>query len=67
MAMLSAPVRLWLLAAFLSFLGSVLCWFLVDRQTGLYIGLWVPSILSLGTLLNSLPAARLSGSPRQAQ
>jgi hypothetical protein len=52
---LNLPVILWLVAAFLSFLGSVCCWFLIDRQTGLFIGLWVPSILSLGALLNTLP------------
>lgn len=44
--------RLILTAAGLSFLGSVYCWFLVDRDVGLFIGLWVPSILSLGTLLH---------------
>jgi hypothetical protein len=52
---LTLPALLWLIAAFLSFLVSVACWFLVDRLTGLFIGLWVPSILSLGTLLNTLP------------
>ncbi len=52
---LSLPVLLFLAAAFLSFVASVTCWFLVDQTTGLYIGLWVPSILSLGALLNSLP------------
>ncbi len=40
-----------LAAAALSFVGSVSAWFLVDRAVGLYIGLWVPSILSLGALL----------------
>lgn len=48
------PVRLWLAAAFLSFLASVGSWFLVDRQVGLFIGLWVPSILSLAGLLRPL-------------
>lgn len=55
---LTLPVALWLAAAFLSFLASVGCWFFVDKQTGLYIGLWVPSILSLGALLNSLQGQR---------
>lgn len=52
------PVMLWLSAAFLSFAASVGCWFFVDKQTGLYIGLWVPSILALGGLLNSVPTSR---------
>jgi hypothetical protein len=55
---MNLPVLLWLVAAFLSFLGSVGSWFFIDRQTGLFIGLWVPSILSLGALLNSLPRPR---------
>ncbi len=48
----------WLLAAFLSFLASVYLWFWVSPDKGLYVGLWVPSILSLGALLNSLQAQR---------
>lgn len=48
------PLRLWLAAAFLSFVASVASWFLVDRQVGLFIGLWVPSILSLAGLLRPL-------------
>jgi len=54
MPKINMPVTLWLAAAFLSFLGSVCSWFFIDRQTGLFIGLWVPSILSLGALLNTL-------------
>jgi len=42
-----------LAAAGLSFLASVGSWFLFDREIGVYIGLWVPSILSLGALLGS--------------
>ena len=34
-------------AAFASFLGSVGLWFLVDHDYGAYVGIWVPSILSL--------------------
>jgi hypothetical protein len=46
-------LRLFLFGALLSFVGSVYIWFLVDHQTGLFIGLWVPSILALGALLNA--------------
>lgn len=38
-------------AAFASFLLSVSLWFLVDRELGLFVGLWVPAIHSLGTLV----------------
>jgi hypothetical protein len=40
-----------LLAAGLSFLLSVLLWFLGDKEQGLFVGLWVPSILSLGAFI----------------
>jgi hypothetical protein len=44
-----------LAAAFISFLLSVSLWFGVfgdpDRELGIFVGLWVPSILSLGALL----------------
>ncbi len=36
-----------LIATFLSFLASVALWFLVNRDYGLFVGIWVPSILSL--------------------
>lgn len=39
-----------LAAAFASFVLSVALWFLVDRELGLFVGLWVPAIHSLGTL-----------------
>lgn len=40
-----------LLAAFLSFLVSVGLWFSGDREAGLFVGIWVPSICSAGALL----------------
>lgn len=40
-----------LAAGFVSFLLSVTLWFLVDRELGLFVGLWVPAIHSLGTLV----------------
>ena len=40
-----------LAAAFVSFLLSVTLWFFVDRELGLFVGLWVPAIHSLGTLV----------------
>ena len=42
-----------LAASGLSFLFSVYLWFLVDREQGLFVGIWVPSILSLGAVLLS--------------
>ena len=36
-----------LFASFASFLASVTLWFLVNRDYGVYVGLWVPSILIL--------------------
>ena len=34
-------------AAFLSFVASVSLWFLVDKLSGIFVGIWVPSILAL--------------------
>jgi hypothetical protein len=51
-------VLFWLIAAFLSFLASVYLWFGGSPEKGLYVGLWVPTILSLGALLNSLQTKR---------
>lgn len=36
-----------LISAFLSLVASVSLWFLVDEKYGLFVGIWVPSILSL--------------------
>ncbi len=36
-----------LIAAFASFLASVGLWFLVSHDYGAYVGIWVPSILTL--------------------
>jgi len=38
-------------AAGFSFLLSVSLWFTGAREQGLFVGLWVPSILALGALL----------------
>jgi hypothetical protein len=44
-------------AAFVSFVFSVSLWFLgaeeLNRDQAIFVGLWVPSILSLGNLLNN--------------
>ena len=36
-----------LFAAFASFVASVGLWFLVNHDYGVFVGLWVPSILAL--------------------
>jgi hypothetical protein len=47
----SAPKALFLVAAGLSFLLSVYLYFGGDHDRGIFVGIWVPSILSAGTLL----------------
>lgn len=37
-----------LTAAFLSFVFSVYLWFTGSRDEGLFVGIWVPSILAFG-------------------
>jgi hypothetical protein len=39
-----------LVAAFASFVLSVTLWFTGSREQGLFVGLWVPSILSFGSV-----------------
>lgn len=40
-----------LLAAFASFVLSVSLWFSGNEQEGIFVGIWVPSIISLGAFL----------------
>jgi hypothetical protein len=40
-----------LAAAFLSFILSVYLWFTGSHDQGIFVGLWVPSILSFGALV----------------
>ena len=40
-----------LLAAFVSFVISVVLWFGGHHDQGIFVGLWVPSILSLGAVV----------------
>ena len=58
---LPASIRLklpFLIAGFLSFLFSVWLYFVQGETTaGIFVGLWVPSIHSLGTLLLTPVAA----------
>lgn len=48
---MKSPDWLILIAAFASFLFSVYLWFLVGRDEGLFVGIWVPSILALGSFI----------------
>ena len=47
----SRPKALFMLAAGLSFLMSVYLFFTGSREQGIFVGIWVPSILSAGALL----------------
>lgn len=40
-----------LAAATISFLFSVLLWFFGNELQGIFVGLWVPSILALGAIV----------------
>jgi hypothetical protein len=43
-----------LTAAFFSFLFSVYLWFEGQQQEGLYVGIWVPSILAAGGYIKQM-------------
>jgi cation transport ATPase len=45
-------------AAFASFLLSVYLWFTGHKDAGLFVGIWVPSILSFGAYLKAAMKAR---------
>ena len=47
----SRPKALFMLAAGISFLMSVYLFFTGSREQGIFVGIWVPSILSAGALL----------------
>lgn len=49
---------LFLVAAGLSFVASVALYFLDDKVHGIFVGLWVPSILALGALILPPPERR---------
>lgn len=40
-----------LIAAAISFLLSVSLWFMGAKEQGLFVGIWVPSILSFGAFV----------------
>jgi hypothetical protein len=42
-----------LTAAGISFLLSVYLWFSANKEQGVFVGLWVPSILSFGALMTN--------------
>lgn len=42
-----------LAAAFISFLLSVSLWFTGYRDEGMFVGIWVPSILALGAYVKA--------------
>ena len=44
-----------LLGAFVSFVLSVSLWFTGNHEQGIFVGLWVPSILALAGLVTGRP------------
>ena len=50
---LSISDYLILAAAFISFLISVSLWFTGQKDEGLFVGIWVPSILSFGNYMKT--------------
>ena len=47
-----------LVAAGLSFLLSVFLWFNGSKEQGIFVGLWVPSILSFGAFVFAARGAK---------
>ncbi len=51
MVKINRGVLFFIAAAGLSFLFSVSLWFSGYREEGVFVGIWVPSILAFGNLL----------------
>jgi hypothetical protein len=51
MTQVSRARTLFLVAAAISFGLSVALWFLGHKEQGIFVGLWVPSILALGAMM----------------
>lgn len=45
--------QLILLAAAISMAFSIYLWFFEDKDAGVFVGIWVPSILAFGALMRS--------------
>ena len=50
-----------LILAFISFLFSVSLWFTGNQLEGIFVGIWVPSILSLTTVINQIEEKKNPG------
>jgi hypothetical protein len=46
--------QFFLVAAFFSFLFSIYLWFQGQRDEGIFVGIWVPSILSAAVLIKQI-------------
>lgn len=50
-----------LAAAFIAFVLSVWLWFSRHSETGIFVAIWVPSILAFGTYVNTRINTRQGG------
>ena len=53
MRQIDRPVQLILTAALISMAFSIYLWFFEDKDAGVFVGLWVPSILAFGALMRT--------------
>lgn len=45
-------------SALFSMLLSIYLWFIVDKEAGLFVGLWVPSLLGFGMYIKKIYGAQ---------
>lgn len=50
---------LFMTSAFLSFVLSVSLWFSGQKEAGLYVGIWVPSLLSAATFIKMITTKQI--------
>ena len=48
------PKLIFMVAGFISFLLSVSLWFSGNEMQGIFVGIWVPSILGLANFFNTV-------------
>ncbi|MDQ3512195.1 MAG: hypothetical protein M3462_00800 [Chloroflexota bacterium] len=58
--MLTGRSKMRILAALISMVFSIYLWFFEDKDAGVFVGLWVPSILAFGALIRPPRSAATS-------
>jgi hypothetical protein len=64
--MFDTSEKFFLAATLVSFVLSVSLWFLSSKEQGLFVGLWVPSVMALGIFVQNAKKRRIAAQKRSA-